>query len=180
MLKISRKMCCFNYSPMRNDFSTASTFEDQEKASACPFSSCQHMGMGQNETTRGPLVFINFSICQCSNSFLRLPHFRQPQLYGPGGHVRTFCESLALGFSRDLKCRSLRARRFAGLWRWQAFGASASPSEASVCDEAQGESCHLAVAQETGTQNGTLLSGNMDQHLHNPSCLILSHSHLVK
>ena len=25
-------------------------------------------------------------------------------------------------------------------------------------------------------QNGTLVSGNMDQHLRNPSCLILSHT----
>ena len=36
----------------------------------------------------------------------------------------------------------------------------------------------MAVAQTTGTQNGSLASGNMDQHLHNPSCLILSHSHI--
>ena len=27
-------------------------------------------------------------------------------------------------------------------------------------------------------QNGTLVSGNMDQNLHNPSCLILTHSHI--
>ena len=27
-------------------------------------------------------------------------------------------------------------------------------------------------------QNGTLLSGNMDQNLRTPSCLILSHTHL--
>ena len=27
-------------------------------------------------------------------------------------------------------------------------------------------------------QNGTLVSGNMDQHLRNPSCLILSHTHM--
>ena len=38
---------------------------------------------------------------------------------------------------------------------------------------------HLAVAQKTGTQNGTLVSGNMDQNLRNPSCLILSHTHFL-
>ena len=32
---------------------------------------------------------------------------------------------------------------------------------------------YMAVAQRTGTQNGTLVSGNMDQHLRNPSCVIL-------
>ena len=36
----------------------------------------------------------------------------------------------------------------------------------------------MAVAQKTGTQNGTLVSGNMDQNLRNPSCLILSHTHI--
>ena len=30
---------------------------------------------------------------------------------------------------------------------------------------------NLAVAQKTGTQNGTLVSGNMDQNLHNPLLL---------
>ena len=34
-----------------------------------------------------------------------------------------------------------------------------------------------AVAHKTGTQNGTLVSANMDQTLRNPSCLILSHTH---
>ena len=28
-------------------------------------------------------------------------------------------------------------------------------------------------------QNGTLVSGNMDQSLHNPSCFILSHTQIV-
>ena len=37
---------------------------------------------------------------------------------------------------------------------------------------------NVAVAQKTGTQNGTLASGNMDQNLRNPSCLILSHTHV--
>ena len=37
---------------------------------------------------------------------------------------------------------------------------------------------HMAVAQKTGTQNGTLVSGNMDQNLRNPSYLILSHTHI--
>ena len=36
-----------------------------------------------------------------------------------------------------------------------------------------------AVAPKTGTQNGTLGSGNMDQNLRNPSCLILSHTHVA-
>ena len=39
---------------------------------------------------------------------------------------------------------------------------------------------HMAVAQKTGTQNGTLVSGNMDQNLRNPSCLILSHAHIFR
>ena len=43
---------------------------------------------------------------------------------------------------------------------------------------AAGAAFCLAVAQKTGTQNGRLVSGNMDQHLRNPPCLILSHSHL--
>ena len=30
-----------------------------------------------------------------------------------------------------------------------------------------------------GTPNGTLVSGNMDQNLRNPSCLILSHTHIA-
>ena len=37
---------------------------------------------------------------------------------------------------------------------------------------------NMAVAQKTGTQNGTLVSGSMDQNLRNPSCLILSHTHM--
>ena len=36
----------------------------------------------------------------------------------------------------------------------------------------------LAVAHKNGTQNGTLVSGNMDQNLRNPSCFILSHAQL--
>ena len=36
----------------------------------------------------------------------------------------------------------------------------------------------MAVAHKTGTQNRTLVSGNMDQNLRNPSCLILSHTHM--
>ena len=35
---------------------------------------------------------------------------------------------------------------------------------------------HLAVAQNR-YQNGTLVSGSMDQNLRNPSCLMLSHTH---
>ena len=31
----------------------------------------------------------------------------------------------------------------------------------------------------TGTQNGTLESGSMDQNLRNPSCIILSHIHAI-
>ena len=38
---------------------------------------------------------------------------------------------------------------------------------------------NMAVAQKKRYQNGTLVSGNMDQHLRNPSCLILSHTHMV-
>ena len=41
---------------------------------------------------------------------------------------------------------------------------------------ADGQGKPMAVAQKTATQNGTLLSGNMDQHLRSPSCLILSHT----
>ena len=37
----------------------------------------------------------------------------------------------------------------------------------------------MAVAQKTGTINETLLSGNMDQNLRNPCCLILSHTHIL-
>ena len=45
-------------------------------------------------------------------------------------------------------------------------------------DLGQGWSFHVAVAQKTGTKNGTLVRENMDQHLRNPSCLILSHTHV--
>ena len=38
----------------------------------------------------------------------------------------------------------------------------------------------MAAAQQTGTQNGSLVSGNMDQNLRNPPCLILSHSQMRK
>ena len=38
----------------------------------------------------------------------------------------------------------------------------------------------MAVAQKTDTQNGTLVSGNMDQNLRNPSCLILSHTQMFQ
>ena len=37
---------------------------------------------------------------------------------------------------------------------------------------------HMAVAQKKRYQNGTLVSGNMDQNLRNPSCLILSHTRI--
>ena len=36
----------------------------------------------------------------------------------------------------------------------------------------------MAVAQKNGTQNETLVSGNIYQNLRNPSCLILSHSQM--
>ena len=36
----------------------------------------------------------------------------------------------------------------------------------------------MAVAQKTGTENGTLVSGSMDQNPRNPSCLILSHTQI--
>ena len=36
----------------------------------------------------------------------------------------------------------------------------------------------MAVAKKPVPKNGTLASGNMEQHLRNPSCLILSHSHI--
>ena len=38
--------------------------------------------------------------------------------------------------------------------------------------------CEMAVAQKTGTPNGTLVSGNMDQNLRNPTCLTLSHTQM--
>ena len=37
---------------------------------------------------------------------------------------------------------------------------------------------HVAVAQKTGTKWLALGSGNMDQNLCSPSCLILSHTHV--
>ena len=37
--------------------------------------------------------------------------------------------------------------------------------------------CNMAGSKNQ-YQNGTLVSGNMDQNLRNPSCLILSHTHL--
>ena len=37
----------------------------------------------------------------------------------------------------------------------------------------------MAVAQKIRYQNGTLVSGHIDQHLRNPSCLILSHTHMA-
>ena len=46
-------------------------------------------------------------------------------------------------------------------------------------EKLRGSPCHVAVAQTTGTQNGTLASPNMDQHLRTPSCLILSHGHVL-
>ena len=39
---------------------------------------------------------------------------------------------------------------------------------------------HMAVAQKKRYHNGTLVSGNMDQHLRNPSCIILSHTHVTE
>ena len=39
---------------------------------------------------------------------------------------------------------------------------------------------HMAVAEKTGAKNGTLVSGNMDQNLRNPSWLTLSHTHMFQ
>ena len=51
---------------------------------------------------------------------------------------------------------------------------------AHVCTNSSDKSIytHMAVAQQTGTQNGTLVSGNMDQTLRNPPSVILSHTHM--
>ena len=37
----------------------------------------------------------------------------------------------------------------------------------------------FGCGSKTGAKNGTLVSGNIDQNLRNPSCLILSHTHLT-
>ena len=51
-----------------------------------------------------------------------------------------------------------------------AFGADQEVGEAEK---------HLTRLSKTEFQNGTLVSGNMDQNLRNPSCLILSHTHMA-
>ena len=55
-----------------------------------------------------------------------------------------------------------------------------APSQASeLSAQAWAEQSDLAVAQKTRYQNGTLVSGNIDQRLHDPSCIILSPTHLM-
>ena len=39
--------------------------------------------------------------------------------------------------------------------------------------------CIWLWLNNNGTKNGTLVSGNMDQHLRNYCCLILSHTHML-
>ena len=53
-----------------------------------------------------------------------------------------------------------------GPWKWQGF--------ISRCETKYPCGC----GSKNRYQNGTLVSGNMDQNLRNPSCLILSHTHV--
>ena len=64
------------------------------------------------------------------------------------------------------------------------FARALQPQDMARASECHGpvngltKSDNVAVAQKTGTQNGTLVSGNVDQNLRSPTCLILSHAHV--